>query len=223
MPWNSISPDGGKSCAFNVPKMAENTAYIKTAQNIDHYWDVSNLEGHHKWAQMTQVGTSGSPANPTPGTGIDMVYYCKSKTSTESPSQQDIQPFVISDFATQRVMQLLGIRAMGVFSVSGNQVTMNYSHNLKVQDNIVPTAASGVYRSSTGKYTITFNTALPSANYLILGGMLRNNGFGDFYINTAASLPPVKTTTFFKFTTISSGGDPQLFDPVQCWFVVFGG
>ena len=225
MAWTSVSPDGTKSVRFNTPLMAGNTAYIESTMNLDHYWNFSaTLDGHHRFAQMTQSGTPAAPTNPTPATGIDLVYYCKSKTAVESPSQQDVQPFSISNPnapLVRQIMQLLGIRAMGVFSATGGTVVMNYSHNLRPQS---PSPAPfGVTRTGTGRFTINYATALPSINYAVLGGVLRDGGFGDFYLDTTASVASSKSTTQLKFSTISSGGSPTLFDPLQCWFIVFGG
>lgn len=226
MAWTSLCPDGTKSVRFNTPLMAGNTAYTETTMNLDHYWNFSaTLDGHHRFAQMTQSGTPAAPTNPTPATGIDLVYFCKSKTAVESPAQQDVQPFTISNPnapLTQQVMQLLGIRAMGVFTVTGTTVTINYSHNLNTQANPSP----GVQRVGTGVYRANFPT-LPSANYAVLGGVIRNSSnagdLAEFCMRAGTSLATVKTPTFFNFALVTTGGAPVAIDPLQCWFVAFGG
>jgi len=221
MVWTSLSPDGTKSVRFNTPQMLGNTEYTETTMNLDHYWNAdADLDGHHKFAQMTQVGSAASPADPVIQAGIDLVYYCRTKTTTESPSHQDVQPFTVSDITNPQVMQLLGIRAMGVFSVSGaGAITLNYTHNL--------TSVSRLPLATTGQFRANFANALPSVNYLILGGAISNvndvNSLLDFNVCGATALATVKSASSFRFQTRTTGGNPTLADPLQCWFVVFGG
>ncbi len=221
MTWTPISPVGTKSVRFNTPQMAGNTAYIDATMKVDHYWNSVGLSGHHKFAQMTQMGTPASPTNPAPDAGIDLVYYCKSKTTVESPSQQDVQPFTISNPlapATAQIMQLLGIRVMAVFHLDNSNPPMpiiDYSHNL-----------TSIVRNSKGVFQANF-PLLPSPNYLVLGGSLVKsalvNDLLSFNLDAATALTATKTTTFFKFRTVALNSGFELKDPLQCWFIVFGG
>lgn len=53
MPWNSTWPNGAVSVKQNRPTGQQNTSYIETTMNIDHYWNIgSNYDGHHKFVQM---------------------------------------------------------------------------------------------------------------------------------------------------------------------------
>mgnify|MGYP003640497478 FL=1 len=134
MVWSATWPDITKSVKTNGPTGSANTTYIKTTMNVDHYWDNSDDNaGHHQWVQMTQSGTTGSPVDITLATGMEGGIYAKAKTSAESPDNQDVQPFYINNNtvenpAVTQVMQMLGMRACGLFSVAAGVVTENYIH-----------------------------------------------------------------------------------------------
>lgn len=216
MPWNSTWPDGTKSVKGNTTTGQQNTTYTKTTLNNDHFWDIGvNEDGHHKFAQMLKVtaGAPPVPADPALATGMDLVYYSKQKTSTESTVQQDVQPFAKNNTA---VMQLLGIRACVVFDQDGTfpfPITgIVYSHNV-----------ASVTKTSNFNYTVTFTTALPSANYLVLGGAVANTaGAGnqiDVTVDSSNALANVKTTALVKIATSGS----LAIKPMQVWVVCFGG
>jgi len=49
MVWTPDWPDTSKSVKVNGPTGSANSAYIKTTENVDHYWDVDALkDGFHK-------------------------------------------------------------------------------------------------------------------------------------------------------------------------------
>lgn len=226
MSWNATWPEGAKSVKTNQTTGAENTTYIKTTMNNDHYWDDStNNDGHHHVVQMTKVDTV-----PDLSTGMEGLIYLKSKLAAEAVDNQDVQPFfkdntTVGSTATTQIMQLLGIRAMGVFdrTEANGPVTLQYSHNCTVS------------RTAKGAYTVAFGSALPSNNYLVFGDCIRfatdNNKPGSFVLYSAKTLAN-KTTANFKFRTYSAVNGPlvdgaypssYLIDPTQTWFVVFGG
>lgn len=223
MSWNATWPDVSQSVKGNGATGTTNTTYIKTTQNVDHYWDEStNEDGHHRFVQMTQSGTSAVPTNPTLATGMDALYYAKAKTTSEAVDNQDVQPFFIDNKevgtpGVTQIMQLLGIRAMGVFDrkTSNGAITLQYSHNCTVN------------RDATGKYTVSFSSDVPSNNYLVLGDCVRSSGSGSSNVgiftmsgNTTLS---TKTVSSFEFRTFTYSGSPSAIDPTQTWFVVFGG
>lgn len=74
MPWNTIFPDGSKSVKQNETPGQQNTTYIKTTMNNDHYWDIgSNEDGRHKYVNMpTQA------SNPSIATGMNGIMFLKS-------------------------------------------------------------------------------------------------------------------------------------------------
>lgn len=220
MVWNSTAPDGTKSVATNRQILQDNTTYTETEMNKDHFWNIgADEDGHHKHCIMQKSAT-----DPIPGTNMDLAYFARIKTALESPDNEDVQPFVINDDVINggnAVMQLLGIRAMGMFNKTtvNGPVTLKYSHNCTVE------------RTSTGNYTVTFGSPvaspLPSNNYSILGDIvIFNNNQGNqprFTIKriaSAAALTTVKSTAFCKIETFSS---TTVTDAEQTWFVVFGG
>jgi hypothetical protein len=76
--------------------------------------------------------------------------YLKAKSTTESPDNQDVQPFFINNQAVgvpgvTQISQLLGIRACACFEVFGGVVTLKYTQNI-----------TSVARASVGIFTATF-------------------------------------------------------------------
>ena len=233
MTWNSSWPLGTVSVSANQSTGQQNTSYIETnmgnvavGTNLDttrdHFWDVdASLDGRHRYINSVGFTVGGAPDDPVIGAGMDGVSYLRELTSTLSTAQQDVQPFYRN--ATQ-VMQLLGIRAMGVFNGGAStpsQANVVYSHNLALQSAGTP----GIVRGGAGLYTVTFANALPSNSYLILGGAIRNNSSLSkellFEVSAATTLNTVKSTTRFLFMTRTDGGDAE--DPLQAWFICFGG
>ena len=222
MPWNSTWPDGSQSVKTNQATGAQNTTYVKTTMNVDHYWDNSaNNDGHHQWVQMTQSGTPAVPVDVPLATGMEGAIYLKSKLAVEAVDNQDVQPFFVDNKSVgvpglTQIMQLLGIRAMGVFdrtTVNG-AITLQYSHNCTIE------------RTATGSYTVTFATALPSDNYLVVGDCIRfSSSASDVAIFKMAGSEThaLKTVSSFQFKTFTYSGEPTATDPTQTWFVVFGG
>lgn len=220
MTWNAVSPNGALSVKANELPMQQNTTYIETkmgnsivgtntASTRDHFWNVgSNEDGRHRFIQSPAFTVGALPTNPVLGTGMDSVFYSKLKVVAESSSQQDVQPFFRNASA---IMQVLGIRACAVFNGVGAVV---YSHNV-----------ASVTRTAEGRYTVTYSSALPSNNYLVLGGAIRNDSSSTkellFEIQAATTLTTVKSTALVKVMTRSDGGDVH--DPLQAWVVCFGG
>lgn len=215
MAWNTTAPDGTKSVSANNPILQANTTYTKTTMNVDHYWNIGiNEDGHHKFVQTVATNDSDKTVatNPTLATGMDLVYYSRFKTASESVDQQDCQPFALTS-ATD-VMQVLGIRACVLFNVSGGTATIKYQHNV-----------SSVSRTAQGKFTITYTNALPSTSYLVLGGGLRNNSNSNALvvsIQSTTSLSSTKGTGSCKILTVRAETG-ALTDPYQAWIMCFGG
>ena len=224
--WNEGTPDGTKSVSVNTPKMLENTEYNKANMNLDHYWDTDvTKDGYHKYAQMTENG-GDTPVDPTLAGAMQGIYYAKRKVAAEAVDAAALtaQPFYLNGATS--VMQMLGIRAMVLFDIhpTTRALTLQYSHNVKT------IAASGVVRDTATRYTINFTNALPTANYLVLGGGM--GGSVSPIINvtvsvqSAAALATSKTTAWCKLNfkaSTEAGGPPATADPLQAWVIFFGG
>ena len=211
MVWTSISPSGSKSVKQNTPIMAANTAYIETTQKVDHFfYDSGSKDGHHRYAQMAKYG-GATPADPTVAAGMDLVYYAKKKTAAEATAQQDVQAFIRNG---TNVMQMLGIRAMAVINVAGGVVTTVYKHNVTT-----------VSRVSTGLYKMSFTSNAPSVNYLAMGGGMRGNTDPNAGVTvsvaSSAAIGNIKKVGECTMMTTAASGDKV--DPIQCWFIIFGG
>ena len=232
MSWNATWPVGSTSVRANRATGAANTTYIKTTMDVDHFWGVDpTKDGHHQFVQMPMNGTAAVPTTPTMATGMDGVIFCKAKTSTESPTHQDIQPFfldntVIGSGASTQLMQLLGIRvccAITVAQASPFAITVDYVHGMSP----VPVAGiSGVIErsGSTGLYDVCFSSAqyiLPTDKYLVLGGCyLYDAGkLGNFCISDSTSIPMRTSQITFQCTSVT--GTPTR--PARAWFILFGG
>lgn len=232
MTWSTTAPLGTVSVKANKSIIGDNFTYIRakmgsTAADTtnddtirDHFWDVStNFDGRHRFINSPAYTIGGIPADPVLGAGMDGVSYIKLLTSTQSTAQQDTQPFFRN---AGLVMQLLGIRAMCVFNGGGTPTQANivYSHNMALQSAGTP----GIATTGTGFFTATFENALPSENYLVLGGAIRNDTSGTelfFNVQGATTLTDVKSTTTLKFMTRDDGA--TAFTPKQTWFICFGG
>jgi hypothetical protein len=77
MVWHTTAPDGTKSVKENKSILQDNTDYIKTTMNIDHFWDIdSNHDGHHKEVQLLNQAS-----NPTLLGSMNGVIFTKLLTS----------------------------------------------------------------------------------------------------------------------------------------------
>lgn len=216
MPWNESWPNGAVSVADNATTGQENTTYIKTKMNLDHYWGAEGDEdGHHKFVQCPKSETGGTPTDPTVATGMDGALYLKQKESADSDVHQPVVPFFKDGAASPAILEMLGIRVCSYFSVDGaGAITQLYKHNL--------TSVTG----AGGAYVATF-PQLPSANYFVFGGGIAKTAAAitpnkplSFSIRGSSAASNVKTDTSFVFETVVSGA---LQAPLECWFIVFGG
>lgn len=214
--WSATAPDGTKSVKANETIIQGNTTYTETELNKDHFWNIgADEDGRHKFAQMPKYedGVPATPTSPTMAAGMDLAYFSRLKTATESVTQQDVQPYARNASA---IMQILGIRACVLFNfvdIVGAQ-TLIYSHNV-----------SGVARTADGLFVVTYSDALPSPDYLVLGGGIRNNAdvTKGLQLSVQGSLNSgtVKSVDWCKVVTHSQSGN--ILDPLQAWIVCFGG
>ena len=222
MAWKSPVITGTESVAANKQYLDDNSIYIKAKQQLDHYWDeTAGLDGHHKYVNMPKLESGGTPIDPTLPAGLNLNYYCKQKTTTESPTHVPVMPFTKD--ASGAVLELLGIRAMCVFSMSGTTITQNYSHNMNPQVHATP----GIVLDATGFFTANFASALPSVNYAFYGGAMANGTIvsPDLNVNIRpdTDLTTNKTAALCKFRSVQISTPFAATNPLQCWFVVFGG
>jgi hypothetical protein len=227
MAWNSVSPDGAQSVKANVTIMDQNTTYteqtmgnIVTQATKDHYWNVDLKSGHHRSVQMENYPSSytGALASPALSDGMSMALFGLLNSSGTVAVETALKN-------ASGIMQLLGIKAMCVFNVNQGTFAIDRVYSFNV---------SNLTRSSKGLYNVTFATALPSSNYLALGsGMESLNSASSsvlFGVQGNITLGAAKNTAFLLFNmkrfTVTTGGsavDCSLVDPLQGWFVCFGG
>ena len=76
MVWNSTWPDGSKPVKGNTATGNQNTSYIETTMNIDHYWNIGmDEDGHHAKVEMPKQAM-----DITLSTGMDGGIYLKEAT-----------------------------------------------------------------------------------------------------------------------------------------------
>jgi len=212
MTWSSSPIIGTNSVSANKAPINNAFAYIEQEMVKDHFWDDddSDKDGRHNIVHMPEQ--TGDPSSMP----VDMKggYYVRQKTAGESPDKQLYEPYYFNeDGATKNILQL-GMRAMVQFEYDG-AVTIKYSHNV-----------SSVARTGTGLYTVTFTTALPTANYVPIAFAMRNASAGtaSLYVsadNAASKITSIGTTTLkLRF---SSGSDGNARDPLVGTIAIMGG
>lgn len=222
MVWNVNSPDGAKSVKQNTIPMQQNTAYLLSTQQKDHFFNEgSDEDGHHKWAQMvaTNDANKSLQTNMTLAAGIDASYFTRFMTPGETNSvgtEANTQPFFVSQNSTipnESIMQLLGIRACAVFNVVGGVVTVVYKFNM-----------TSVARTAQGKYTATYTNSLPSNAYMVLGGAIYNGGISNILsLNVIGGTDLVNNKNVSQCLLRITTETNTTADPLQAWFICFGG
>lgn len=214
MTWSDSPINGQQDVATNKSPINNAFTYIANSMKVDHFWDNanSNLDGHHQFVQMPKNETGGVPANPAIATDMDGVFFCKDKTATEAPDLQIAEPFYIVNDGTRDQILQLGFRALVHFDSTG---TIKYSHNV-----------SSVNRTAEGRFTINFTTAMPTENYLVIAGGIRNTSDTNRVlaagVQSSTSLASVMTTTSVKII-FSRNTANELKDPLRAWVAIIGG
>lgn len=212
MVWNSTCPDGAQSVKANVAIQQQNTTYTEntlgnsTNTSKDHFWNIGvDEDGHHRAVQMMDYADSytGAPASPTLASGMDLAIFARTIGSAIEPMARN----------AGGILQLLGIRAYAVF----NNAAGNVAQTLVSSYNV-----SSVTRQTTGRFSIAYSTALPTDNYLILGGGISSAG-----IDTPCTFSASGTTLGNKNSTsaifLLYSGSTANDNLLQGWVVVFGG
>lgn len=222
--WNTLCPDGNKSVKKNRPIIQNNMTYIENNLDLDHFFDDSSTtDGYHR--RMSMVNLAADPTS-LPGSTNGM-FYTRQKTTTEAPFVQLPEPFFYHtpDAGVTNYYQQLGIRAMVLWQPNQSssssdplQTDIFYSHNIKDQ------ASFGVDKtSSSGNYTINFLNKLPSANYLVLGGVMGSNETLNLSIvirgNSTISMS--KDREWVKVRVFNGSSATNSFK--LAWIVVLGG
>jgi len=213
MPWNSTWPDGTVSVKANKTPGQQNTTYIETSMQRDHFWNEdANKDGHHDKVEMPKQETGGTPTDPSLSADMDMVFYAKEKTAADAVLQQDVQPF--ANMSTN-VLQLLGMRACGLFYVAATVPSIRYAHNV-----------ASVARTAAGQYTVTFTSALPSVDYLVFGGAQLSNQLAPpalCGVRSNLSHGTSKAAGSVQLTIADLSSSGSAIDPLEFWFIAFGG
>lgn len=194
MTWNNPVIDGTRSVAFNKTPLNQNSGYIETNMQIDHFWDNanSNLDGHHDVVEMPARGSS-----PTLSADMDGIFYTEDITKQDTTTEK-LPFFLNSDGHTS----LLGNRVVCNFSVAVGVPTIEYGFNV-----------ASVAKSGTGRFTVNYSTALPSRNYGIsIQAYLTNNfliGIIDPTTSYATNVNTGSINILFYDSRNGTGADPE--------------
>lgn len=228
MTWLDNPIDGQQSVAANKAPLNNAFQYISDKMQLDHFWDTgknaqagdlanANLDGHHAFVQMPKFESGGNPADPTLDTDMDGVLYVKEKSATDAPDLQMQEPFYIANDGTRDQILQCGFRALVYFEGrnSNGNATIKYAHNI-----------STVARTAEGKYTFTFTVQMPTENYIVLSGAIRNSSSASSLMTTGVSpsttVAPVQSVTRV-ILSFSRNTASDLEDPLTGWIAVVGG
>lgn len=211
--WNTTTPDGSKSVKKNETILQNNTTYIKTNMAWDHYWaESATKDGYHKQVSM---GVQSSDPTLLPS-DIDGEFYIRNKTAAEAPTVQLPEPFYYQtpDGGTTNYYLQLGFRALAHFTVTSGTLTQTYAHNCTIT------------RSAKGRFTLSFTVALPSDNYIVMGGGVRNSSTAKNYgnLNVIASTTKAGSMTTSNCYLVFGDHTQNIEeDPIAGWVAVVGG
>lgn len=86
MTFNTVWPNGAVSVRANTVPGQQNTAFLQSTLNINHFFNDStvgsNFNGNHRFVQMPQNQVMGSPADVPVGASMDGVLYLKQASVT---------------------------------------------------------------------------------------------------------------------------------------------
>jgi hypothetical protein len=164
MAWNNPVINGANSVASNKTPLNENSAYIETSMQLDHYWDENaNLDGRHK-----QVNMPNQSPDPSIGTDCDGVIFHKEITKNAGGTTENVAVHKNSS-----MVNYLGIRAWVNFDYNGATTTITVKSQYGV---------TSVTKLDKGRFQITFSQTLPTNNYVISGTAIRTNTDQALYI-----------------------------------------
>lgn len=178
--YDATIPASSHNPSDDQPIMQTNAASIDSIISEDH-WGFNaggmNFSGYHKVIRLPpQV------SDPAAIVGIGQLY-----TKTISGDQQLF--YQTGNGVVGKISNPSGITIQAAVNFVGATAVINNSYNI-----------ASVVRNSTGNYTITYTTALPTANYYM-------NAIGAGGVGQLAAGPGLPSTTKIQvlFFTITAG------------------
>lgn len=199
MPWNNPVINGSNSVSSNKTPLNQNSAYIETTMQVDHFWDNgnSNYDGHHDVVEsISQSGT------PTLSTDMTSAIWAKDIAQTARATNLT-ELYHRGLFGASTIISQIGlIRAVVVFT---GAATIQYSFNV-----------ASVTANGSGQYTIVYTNALPSAYYIPLFYSYKSGAKQIGYTQTA----PTTAQIVMRNADFNTGTDQN---PDIAGVVIFGG
>lgn len=201
MTFNAAVPLNSDSPSIFPTQNQSNMARLQTIVGADHQFNLSAAadDGYHNLIHLTQQAPSGVLA----ATGR---LYAKSSAGR-------IHAFYMDDTGAQyQVTPTLPIRASVNFVGNGGVGACS----IRSQFNV-----SGVTKTATGKYTVSFTTAMPDTNYIVLATGMRtgSDSVSDVCVTSDNTYGNSVSTSFVKISTF--GQSDSLRDVVMGNVTIF--
>lgn len=215
MSYNTNVPDTSQSPANFPGQAATNWSRLKTLINADHQFNDSAAanDGYHKVVHWVNQSGAFGDNTPAPIAGVGQSY-TKSVTTTGT-----------SGATTEHLMYHQGTGGLAAnescLSVCPVRAAINFDGVTMANTRWAFNCT--VVRNSAGNYTLTFPTALPSANYIAIGSAGRQDGqnVSFSFQHAPVAYATGHTTTTFNFTTIA--GEDTIANANVINVVIMGG
>lgn len=190
MPWNSICLDGTKSTKANVPITQQNTNYLETVLDADHFFDVgTNEDGRHR-----QINSPAQVSDPAIATGMDGVMYYKQVGSGNSRIQGYFRN-------TNGIFQFIPSFQTGTIQINDtSQLTLTSVEPHSFGDIYIWLNNGGVpgkrqFPSQHATFVSTGTTA----------------GAVSYFLNDSSQTQPIGGITYINFGNTNSDGDLNIY------------
>lgn len=165
MTWSASIPDGASSPSLFPTEAQTNWSRLQSIITADHLFSTSSSsdQGYHKIVHWVNQGGDLGDNSPAPATGVGQLY-TKTVTTTGDASSTAgssehlcYQPGTDGAALREASLSACPVRAAVSFrgQTSNGACTVYWGHNV-----------SGVSRTASGQYTISFTTDLPSIYYV---------------------------------------------------------
>ena len=202
MAYNTNVPNASQSPGLFPAQANTNFSRLKTIMGANHKFNDSAAvdDGYHQIIKELPVAAASVPNDATVG---------QTFVNTADPTNQLWHKDGSNNL--WQITPTIPIRAATNFFWNGSAIVFRYQHNV-----------TSVTRVSTGIFTITFTTALPSANYVVSGMCLRDTQAGGFIeIDPNATYSNVVKTTSVQVRCVD--GTNAVADQLAVMVIVMGG
>lgn len=217
MTWNSNKPSASESPSLAPTQIQTNWSRLQLMIQSDHVFNsvADTDDGWHKIVNFVNQGGDIGDGTPTPAAGRAQ-FYTKTITTLGNASstagageQLCVQRGSGGGTLQEASLSVAPVRACVSFDgrSTNGVATLGWAFNV-----------ASVDRTATGRYTINFETDLPSVYYVMAGSALQVSIVID--TRSASIVSRAKAVDTLQITCHGRGGN---FDPDQIDVVVYGG